>query len=75
MRVGARLRSAAPPAEVRLTDAERDVLARLGAGASDAGIAQARGTTVHTVRKQVASLREKRGARSRGALASFADSP
>lgn len=48
-----------------LTDAERDVLARLVRGDSNAAIAKARKTSVRTVANQVASLLRKTSAKSR----------
>src|SRR5437868_11224901 len=48
-----------------LTPAERDVLARVVAGASNAEIAKARGTSIRTVANQIASLLRKLGASSR----------
>jgi DNA-binding CsgD family transcriptional regulator len=53
------------PAEVPLTNAERDVLARIAAGASNAEIATARGVSVRTVANQVARLFKKLNATSR----------
>lgn len=53
------------PALDALTAAERDVLARVVAGDSNAAIAQARETSVRTVANQVASLLRKLGAGSR----------
>jgi DNA-binding NarL/FixJ family response regulator len=52
-----------PPDE--LTSAERDVLARVARGQSNAAIARARKTSVRTVANQVASLLRKTGASSR----------
>ena len=54
---------AAPPPE--LTAAERDVLARVARGESNAAIAKARKTSVRTIANQVASLLRKTGAASR----------
>ena len=48
-----------------LTDAERDVLARVARGASNAEIAKERKTSVRTVANQVASLLRKTSAKSR----------
>ena len=48
-----------------LTEAERDVLARVVAGASNGAIAAARRVSVRTIANQVASLLKKLGARSR----------
>jgi DNA-binding NarL/FixJ family response regulator len=53
------------PSQVVLTDAEQDVLHRLGRGASNAEIAKARKSSVNTVANQVASLLKKLGAKSR----------
>jgi DNA-binding NarL/FixJ family response regulator len=54
------------PADVAaLTESERDVLARIVDGASNAEIAKARGTSVRTVANQVAKLLEKTKAASR----------
>lgn len=55
----------ARPATATLTDAERDVLERVVAGASNASIARARRTSIRTVANQVASLLNKLGAASR----------
>ena len=54
---------AQPPPE--LTVAERDVLARVVKGESNAAIARARKTSVRTIANQVASLLRKTGASSR----------
>ena len=54
---------AQPPPE--LTAAERDVLARVVKGESNAAIARARKTSVRTIANQVASLLRKTGASSR----------
>ncbi len=51
--------------ETPLTAAERDVLARIASGASNAAIARARKASVRTVANQVASLLRKLGAASR----------
>lgn len=48
-----------------LTAAERDVLARVVRGESNATIARARKTSVRTTANQVASVLRKTGARSR----------
>ena len=48
-----------------LTDAERDVLARVVRGDSNAAIAKARKSSVRTVANQVASLLKKTAAKSR----------
>ena len=48
-----------------LTDAERDVLARVVRGDSNAEIAKARKSSVRTVANQVASLLRKTRAKSR----------
>lgn len=53
------------PVDASLTDAERDVLARIVTGASNATIARARKASVRTVANQVASLLRKLGAASR----------
>lgn len=53
------------PAAPALTDAERDVLARIAAGASNEAIARARKSSPRTVANQVASLLRKLGAASR----------
>jgi DNA-binding NarL/FixJ family response regulator len=55
--------AARPPAE--LTAAERDVLARVARGQSNAAIARARKTSARTVANQVASLLRKTGSSSR----------
>ena len=52
-----------------LTSAERDVVQRMLAGASNAEIARDRGTSVRTVAKQIASVFGKLDVRSRAALA------
>jgi DNA-binding NarL/FixJ family response regulator len=54
---------ATPPSE--LTAAERQVLARVVRGESNAAIARARKTSVRTIANQVASLLRKTGASSR----------
>lgn len=51
--------------EAALTRAERDVLLHVTRGASNAEIARLRGSSVHTVVNQVASILVKIGARSR----------
>ena len=48
-----------------LTEAERDVLARVVRGDSNAAIAKARKSSVRTVANQVASLLRKTSAKSR----------
>lgn len=53
------------PAITGLTAAERDVLARVVRGESNAAIAKGRSTSARTVANQVASLLRKTGARSR----------
>ena len=53
------------PSAVALTRAERDVLARIATGASNAEIASARGVSVRTVANQVARLFKKLNATSR----------
>jgi DNA-binding NarL/FixJ family response regulator len=54
------------PADVAaLTKSERDVLARIVEGASNAAIAKARRTSVRTVANQVAKILEKTKAASR----------
>ena len=55
----------APDARDSLTAAERDVLAHVVAGASNAQIARARSSATRTVANQVASLLRKLGAASR----------
>lgn len=60
----------APPME-SLTDAERQVVAAVKVGLTNAQIAAARGTSVGTVSKQVASIFRKLGIHSRGELASL----
>jgi DNA-binding NarL/FixJ family response regulator len=55
-----------------LSAAERDVVDAVLGGAKNAEIAHARGTSVLTVAKQVASALRKLGARSRGELAAMA---
>lgn len=52
-----------------LTPAERQVACMLRSGASNRKIAQARGTSLHTVANQIASLMKKLGAGSRVELA------
>jgi DNA-binding CsgD family transcriptional regulator len=54
-----------PPAAAGLTCAEQEVLQRVVAGASNAQIAAARGTSIRTLANQVASLLHKLGAESR----------
>lgn len=56
-------------AEPTLTTAEREVMALLLEGRSNAQIAKARKTAVRTVANQVASLFRKYGVGSRAALA------
>lgn len=58
----------APRAEL-LTAVEREVLALVIAGASNARIAEVRGTSVRTIANQVASVLRKLGASSRFDLA------
>jgi DNA-binding CsgD family transcriptional regulator len=53
----------------RLTDAEREIIARLADGWSNAAIARARGTSEKTVANQVGALLKKFGSSSRRALA------
>lgn len=48
-----------------LTDAERDVVRLLSAGLSNVEIARERGTSEHTVAKQVSSVLRKLGVGSR----------
>jgi DNA-binding NarL/FixJ family response regulator len=55
----------AAAARASLTKAERDVLSRIVAGASNEEIARARRSSVRTVANQVASLLRKLEARSR----------
>lgn len=55
----------APPS---LSPAEREVLAGILDGLSNAWLAQARGTSVRTVANQVASIFDKRGVSSRTEL-------
>lgn len=54
-----------PPAAAKLTCAEQEVLQWVVAGASNAQIAAARGTSIRTIANQVASLLDKLGAESR----------
>ncbi|HVY44371.1 MAG TPA: helix-turn-helix transcriptional regulator [Minicystis sp.] len=54
--------------EVTLTRAEREILALVADGLSNAAIAARRGRSVHTIAKQVASLLHKTGSDSRRAL-------
>jgi DNA-binding CsgD family transcriptional regulator len=54
-----------------LTDAERQVVAAVKVGFTNAQIAAARGTSVGTVGKQVTSIFRKLGIRSRGELANL----
>ena len=58
----------APPCFAGLTEAERHVAESLVAGLSNAHIAAARGTSVRTVTKQVASVFRKLGVGSRRQL-------
>ena len=53
------------PVTASLTEAERDVLERIVAGASNAEIARARQASIRTVANQVAGLLRKLGAASR----------
>jgi DNA-binding NarL/FixJ family response regulator len=55
----------AEPPPVKLTTAERAVLARVVRGESNEAIARARKTSVRTIANQVASLLRKTGAASR----------
>jgi DNA-binding NarL/FixJ family response regulator len=48
-----------------LTDAEREIVAAIARGWSNAEIAAARGTSVRTVANQIATLLRKHGAASR----------
>jgi len=52
-----------------LTHTEREILTHLLEGSSNAAIAQIRGTSVHTVANQVASILRKLGVASRSELA------
>lgn len=54
----------------KLTEAERDVVRLVLGGASNEGIATARGTSVRTVANQLASIYRKLGVTSRVELAS-----
>ena len=54
-----------PAPEAALTEAEQDILRRVATGASNAAIARARGSSVHTVANQIALLRRKLGAATR----------
>jgi DNA-binding CsgD family transcriptional regulator len=54
-----------------LTSAEREVLALMLAGASNAGIARQRDTAVRTVANQVAAIFRKLGVSSRSQLAAL----
>lgn len=56
------------PDDLPLTAAERDVATRLLEGASNGAIAKARGVSLPTVAKQVSSIYQKLGARSRAEL-------
>lgn len=56
------------PAQAGLSDAEREVRRLLVQGASYAQIAALRGTSVHTVRKQVHAMYAKLGVSSRREL-------
>ena len=58
-----------PSLSARLTAAERDVLALLLWGLSNAEIALQRGTAVRTVANQIASIFQKLGVSSRSELA------
>lgn len=61
------------PADIdTLTPSEKQVLADVARGMSNAAIARARQTSTRTVANQVASLFRKTGAGSRAELASFA---
>lgn len=55
----------ASPGDELLTPAEREVLALVVTGASNAQVARARGTSVRTVANQMARLFDKLGAGSR----------
>lgn len=61
-----------PPAFESLTPSEEQVLAHVMRGMSNAAIARARQTSIHTVANQVANLFRKTGARSRVELAQIA---
>jgi DNA-binding CsgD family transcriptional regulator len=62
----------APQEMEALTASEREVLAQVARGMSNADIARARGTSTHTVANQIASLFRKTGAHSRADLARWA---
>jgi DNA-binding NarL/FixJ family response regulator len=68
LRVAARLRDGAQSGSVELTLAEQEVLGLVRQGLSNAAIARARETSIHTVANQLASLLRKTGARSRRGL-------
>jgi DNA-binding CsgD family transcriptional regulator len=61
-----------PVARSRLTGAEREVIACILAGLSNAQIARARRTSVRTVANQIAGIFKKTGARSRAEIATAA---
>jgi len=54
--------------ELRLSEAEREIVAFVRAGKSDASIAEARGVALKTVRNQLHALYERVGVSSRAAL-------
>jgi DNA-binding CsgD family transcriptional regulator len=58
-----------PVSRSRLTDAEREVIAYILAGMTNAEIARSRGTSVRTVANQIAGIFKKTGARSRAEVA------
>jgi DNA-binding CsgD family transcriptional regulator len=61
-----------PPTCETLSQTERDILAEVADGLSNAEIARKRGTSVHTVSNQVASLYRKTGVSTRAGLALLA---
>jgi len=63
--------SAVPPAAVRLSAREREVLQRIAAGESNKVIARSLELSPHTVKRHVANLLDKLGASSRGQAAAW----
>lgn len=55
-----------------LTVREREIVSRLAGGSSPAGVAEALGISVHTVRRHIANLSTKLGLRGRTAIVMYA---
>ena len=63
--------TAAPIARARLSDREREVLRLIAAGDSNKMIARALDVSPHTVKRHVANILDKLGARSRSQAAAW----